>query len=183
MAHECLSRKSTSRIYIIVQKFKNINDVKWSELSYFISEASLGDLEGVPGPEGPAGPAGTKIRAVANFTTAVLDDDAQETGTVDLARTYMVLKVTTDVPARVRLYRDTASRTADAARLTSVAPTGNHGVVLDVVTTLEDLEWLIDVPGSSELVACPYLVDNLSGSSSAVDVNITYVELEDEPAS
>ena len=121
-------------------KFKMGDGVtKWSELSYFISEASLGDLEGVPGPEGPtgpAGPAGTTSRAVANFTTSVLDDDAQETGTVDLARTYMVLKVATDVPARIRLYRDADLRTTDASRSTSLAPTVNDGGVLDIVSTL-----------------------------------------------
>lgn len=61
-------------------KFKIGDGVsKWSELSYFISEASLGDLEGVAGPEGPEGPAGepgpdvtNKIESIEHGLTGML---------------------------------------------------------------------------------------------------------------
>jgi uncharacterized protein DUF4082 len=74
-------------------------------------------------------------RQTATITTASLANNAQETGTVTLAKGYRLLRLTTDKAARVRLYSTTAKRDADLARAVGTDPTGDHGVMFDFVTT------------------------------------------------
>lgn len=124
------------------------------------------------------------VRDTEVYTTASLDDDAEETGTVTLAKGYRLLRIETDVPARVRVYTTAAKRTADASRPIGTDPTGDHGVVLDFVTTgsllAADLSPTVDgwqnesTPGSS----VPIAVQNLSGATDTVAVTFTYIQTE-----
>jgi len=41
------------------------------------------------------------------------------------------------------LYRTAAQRTADAARDVTTDPTGDHGVLLEFVTSTGDLDWAL----------------------------------------
>lgn len=74
-------------------------------------------------------------RSTATITTASLAVDASESGTVTLTNGYRLLKIITNRPARVRLYTLAAKRDADAARAIGTDPTGDHGLVMETVTT------------------------------------------------
>ena len=75
-------------------------------------------------------------RSTATYTTASLAAGATESsGTVTLPPSAAILRLATDHPARVRLYLSDAYRTADLARNVAVDPSGDHGCVLEVVTT------------------------------------------------
>jgi hypothetical protein len=144
---------------------------------------------GTPGPQGPAGPAGpvgnasALVRATTAYTTAVLADGASETGFVSIAPSYELLRIQTNVPARIRLYASTAQRDADVARLVTVDPTGDHGVIFEFVTLASDLDWAITPMADGYRLdsissSIPISVTNLSGSSGAVTVTLTYIPLE-----
>ena len=91
---------------------------------------------GPPGADGAPGPPGTGFtRQTTTFTTASLAANAGESGTLTLAKGYRLLKLMTTRPARVRLYTTAAKRDADVARPIGTAPTGDHGCLLDLVTT------------------------------------------------
>lgn len=133
------------------------------------------------GPQGPPGEPGPMVsRQVATFTTGSLADNASDTGTVTLAPGYRLLRVATDKPARVRLYTSTAARTGDSSRPPGTDPTGDHGVILDFVTTA-DLDWGLSPTVDGYLDAgadVPWAVTNTSGSTGAVTVTLTWVQTE-----
>lgn len=123
-------------------------------------------------------------RTTANKTTASLANLARESGTVTFtgAAGFRIFKVVTDVAARVRLYTTTAKRDADATRPLGTDATGDHGIILDLVTTASvlslELSPVIDgyLPGAAGTV--PYTIDNLSGATDDVTATWTYVRTE-----
>ena len=130
-----------------------------------------------------AAPSGMSSRATASFTTASLAAGAEGTGTVTLAPSYRLLRVQTSAAARVRLYIDAASRTADAARAAGTDPVGDHGLILDLGTSSGDLDWglspLVDgyvAAGGGSTV--PYSVTNMSGVTAAITVTFTWIQQE-----
>jgi hypothetical protein len=124
---------------------------------------------------------GSGSRTTATITTASLADDATENSTVALAAGYRLLQITTDRACRVRLYTTSAKRTADAARLVGVDPTGDHGLLFEFVATgaVTDYDLTPTVDGF-----CPtgtsayYAIQNNHGSTSTVAVTFDYVRTE-----
>lgn len=119
-------------------------------------------------------------------TTGSLADAASEDIDVTAigASSLRLISLETDVEARVRVYGTDADRDADAARPVGTDPTGDHGVLLDFVTTTGDL-----APRLSPQVDCSNLdamptdtlymrVTNLSGSTDTVEVTLTYIPTE-----
>lgn len=143
-------------------------------------------VTGPAGPEGPAGPVGNAsalTRTTTAYTTALLADGATETGLIPIAPSYQLLRIQTNVPSRVRLYASTAQRDADVARVATTDPTGDHGLLFEFMTTTGDLDWALapmvdgyrlDTVSSS----IPITITNLSGSSAAVTVTLTYIPAE-----
>lgn len=95
---------------------------------------------------------------------------------------YRLLKVETDIAARVRAYTDTASRTADAARAVGTDPTDEHGVILDFVTVAGNLAWwlnpVVDGYTTAGTDTVPLIITNLSGSTDTVTVTLTWIRSE-----
>ena len=96
----------------------------------------------------------------------------------------MLSKVVTDQPAWVRIYTDATSLSNDSSRNQSTDPTAGSGVIADVITTSGSLTQLI-TPGvvgfNNDTItnSTVYLaVTNNSGSSSAVNVTLTLLGLE-----
>ena len=144
-------------------------------------------MTGATGPQGATGPVGTATlpaRTLANVTSASLSDGAVWSGTIVLAKAYRLLDIVTSVPARVRLYTTIPQRDADASRPIGTDPTGNHGVILDYVTTTGTLQSHLSpmVDGanmeSTPTTAIPLTITNLSGSATAVDTQFTYLATE-----
>ena len=139
--------------------------------------------QGATGPQGPAGADGGFVaRASADVTTASLSNNATENTTITLKPGYRLLKVETDIPARVRIYDSTDKRTADASRGIGTDPTGVHGVILDLVTTEANLSWwlspVVDGYTSDATDTVPLAITNLSGSTDTVTVTVTWVRSE-----
>ena len=101
-----------------------------------------------------------------------------------MSRGYRVIALKTDRPARIRIYATAAQQTADAARPVGTDPTGNHGLLLEYVTTSGMLEAVLSpmVDGASMEVTpsnnIPVTVTNLSGSAATVQVDLTYMRTE-----
>lgn len=141
---------------------------------------------GDTGPMGPAGPAGSggafEARTTATLTTSSLSDGATENASLTMQPGYRLLKIETDVAARVRVYDSTTSRTADASRAIGTDPTAPHGVILDFVTTASVLSWwmnpLVDGYTADASTTVPVAVTNLSGATDTVTVTLTWVRSE-----
>lgn len=138
----------------------------------------IGDETGVPQPLGGGGGRGT-----AEYTTATLAAGAESsTGTVTLPATAALLKIETNYPARVRLYLSSAYRTADLSRLVTLDPEGDHGCVLEEVTTGSVLAlhlspvamWAGVNSGTTGYLA----VQNLDTVSRAITATFTLLSLE-----
>ena len=93
--------------------------------------AWLATLGGIPGPAGSPLP----TRRTVTITTGSLATNASETGVKDIASGYRVLRIATDKAAWVRLYTTVAKRNADSGRLITADPSGDHGVVVEGVTS------------------------------------------------
>lgn len=145
----------------------------------------LDSLVGPVGPAGPAGADGLQPRATAVKTTAAsLADGATEVGTIAMATGYRVSKIQTDVPARVRLYATAAQRDADVSRAIGTDPTGDHGLLLEYVTTASQLTGTLTpvVDGysleSTPSTGIPITITNLSGAAGSVTTTLTYQRTE-----
>jgi len=124
--------------------------------------------------------------AIANFTTTTLANGATANGTVAMAKTCALLHVTVSQAARVRLYINSAARTADASRSNQTPPTPGtqHGVCVDLyLDTGDKFTWqmspiaLVYNYDATQSTNIYYAVTNL-GSTGTITVNLTYVPME-----
>lgn len=119
-------------------------------------------------------------RGTVQRKTGTLAPKGHEFATLGLATPFRVLRVTTDYPARVRLYVSTAQRDADVDRALDADPTGNHGQLLEVVTTTSMLS--VDVTPAAECYVdngsanVPITVENLDTVNRAVTATISYMK-------
>ena len=116
-------------------------------------------------------------------TTGSLADAAQENLDITGFKGYALLKVQTDRAARVRIYTDAASRTADASRAEGSDPAADDGVIAEVITTAA--ETVLISPGafgfnneSTPTTTIPCRVTNKSGGASTVTVTLHVLQLE-----
>lgn len=77
------------------------------------------------------------LKATGNSALALtaVANGATVTGTIPLGTGYMLEKVVSTKACWIRLYASAAYRTADAARLRTADPTGDHGVIADIILT------------------------------------------------
>lgn len=130
----------------------------------------------------PASGGGGWARQTKTLVTGPLASGATATGTVELAGSYRALRVTTDVPARVRLYTNAAKRDQDLARPVGVKPSGDHGRMLEVVTTTAlpalDLSPTLDGFVEDGTQEVPFSVTSTSPSGGAVTVTLIWIRTE-----
>ena len=126
---------------------------------------------------------GLPTRSTATGTTGSLADAAQADLDITGFKSYALLTITTDKAARVRLYVNAATRTADASRAEGVDPTSDAGLIAEVITT--GAETVIISPGaigfnleSSPTTNIPCRVTNKSGSTGTVQVGLNILQLE-----
>ena len=123
---------------------------------------------------------GLAARATVSSTSS-LANDAVANVSITTPKTYVLLKVETSHAAWVTLYTDTSSRTADASRQISVDPIPGSGVLSEVITTGAQTQLI--TPGAicfnSVGTGTTYAkIVNKSGSTTNVQVTLTYVALE-----
>jgi len=121
-------------------------------------------------------------RRPVTVTTASLANSAEASASVTMGPGARVINLATTVAARVRVYADTTSRTADAARAVGVEPNSANALLLEVITTSGDLSvWLspsADLHTADGGTDFPALVQNLSGGAVAVGTTFTYLPTE-----
>lgn len=123
-------------------------------------------------------------RETVDIVTAALDDLDEETGTVTLGKVSIISELEADKACRVRLYRTAAYMAADLARPIGTDPTGDHGLIVEVV--FEEAESVIakqaaiatddEDPRTGEI---SYAVQNLTGDDDEI-VTVTIPHLVQE---
>jgi|13_taG_2_1085334.scaffolds.fasta_scaffold00005_12 hypothetical protein len=134
------------------------------------------------GSGGNSSPGFTPTRVSQAVTTSSLPDGFDtDISFADLGASFALYSVTVDRAARVRVYKDVASRTADASRAQGIDPAEGTGVILEYVSNSANTIVLspavfgfID-SGESTM---PVRVTNISGSTSTVVVTLTGLKLE-----
>lgn len=142
--------------------------------------------QGETGPQGPPGEPGSggggsaHTRETVAYTTASLTAGQGENATLTFAPSCTIMRVQAGEGWRVRVYNDSAKRTADVARATGVFPSSvDPGLLLEVFD-VDDL-WLprpadCVAPSGSDLYV---RIDNVLGPSGSCSVTFTYVQTED----
>lgn len=124
------------------------------------------------------------IRKAKVYSTNVINPNSVAVGKAPLANAFRIYRVSTSVPARVRLYATTAQRDGDLDRQPGVDPQPNAGVILDVLTFANGLSHILVPPAfgfSAEDVldgTIPISVQNRTTAATAVGVSFEYVEAE-----
>lgn len=113
------------------------------------------------------------------LTALALAAGAVATGAVALGKGYRISKIVANRGCWVRLYTTAAKRTADAARLRTADPAGDHGVIAEAFMTagVLSLETLPQPHGSVALGNTYYSIVN-DGDTGDTTVTLTYQTLE-----
>jgi hypothetical protein len=124
------------------------------------------------------------VRGTVAGATASLADDATGDLSLAIGKIATALKIQTSAAAWVRLYSTAAYRTADAGRLITEDPEGEHGLIGEVLTDAGNLTLDLDPPFlGANLDGSPastwYLaVQNKSGGTVAITVTVTRLVME-----
>jgi len=132
---------------------------------------------------GGGGGSGLQSRGSVTSTTGSLADAAEADLDITGFKSYTLLTITTDKAARVRLYVNAATRTADAARAEGTDPAADAGLIAEVITT--GAETVIISPGAygfnlegTPTTNIPCRVTNKSGSTGTVQIDLNILQLE-----
>jgi hypothetical protein len=162
------------------------------DLFEFEAGAGIGlELTGAPGTAhlkivntAASGGAAVGVRGQAVHTTAALAAAAGESTTLAIAKTFTLLALAVDAPARVRLYTEPAKRDADIARPQVQTPTGDHGLIAEFVFAAGQLSYqLAPMAVGADLKNIPdgqiaARIDNRGVAGAAVTVTATHVPIE-----
>lgn len=115
---------------------------------------------------------GERVRSVT-YTTSSLANGATEVGMLELGAGFTILRFKASHAARFRAYQSVAHRTADAARVVGVFPSGDHGLIFeDDGSAAEDYATVV-VGGLLEgTSACPVSITNRSGTTRSITVEL-----------
>ena len=115
-----------------------------------------------------------------SFTSTSIASSSVLSTTMPIGKTFIMSRLTTNIPARIRMYASTATRNADVDRAVGTTPTGNHGLILEMITTTGILDYYISpaVIAYVSSSSVPINITNLSASSGSVTINLTRSILE-----
>jgi len=118
------------------------------------------------------------------LNTGNLTSASAEVGIVPLGKVFNLLNVSTSRDSRIRLYTTPAFRDADLSREPGTDPTGEHGVIVDLVLTGSFHDWQLSplVLGASlespVSAAIAYTIQNRTVTEDSVSVDFTRVKIE-----
>jgi len=117
---------------------------------------------------------------IIGTTGTISDNNSADLDITGGAPTYALLKIQSNDASWVRLYTDTASRTADASRLITDDPAPDAGVVAEIITTGNQvIKMSPGVIGWLDTGTTVHArVTNLSGGARAITVTLTLLALE-----
>jgi hypothetical protein len=125
-------------------------------------------------------------RITASATTGPLF--LNQTGNISITgfKSYAILKITTEIPAWVRIYSDQASRTADASRTENQDPAPGAGIIAEIITTGPSEQTILMTPTvigfnneSPVTNIIPVAVTNKGTGLATIEVTLTILKLED----
>ena len=118
----------------------------------------------------------------AKTTESIAQDATANIEFTTLGISYNLYTIQVDGPAWIRIYTDTASRTADAGRAQGVDPAEGSGVVAEVISgaasTFKISPAIIGYVDDSE-TSIPVAVTNLDAATGTVTVTLTVLKLEE----
>ena len=122
-------------------------------------------------------------RTTAAGTTSSIANGAADNISVTVFKSYYLLKIQTSAAAWVTVYTDIASRSLDASRTETTDPLPGQGIIAEVITT--GAQTIKITPGvfgfnneSTVSSSIPLKVVNKSGSTAAITVTMTVVQVE-----
>lgn len=124
-------------------------------------------------------------RKTATVTTPSLGVNVAHEGTIELAKSFRLIKMVTNRPCRVRLYTTPAARAGDAARPVGTDPGQNTGNTFEAITVsgFLTLDLTPQVDGSNleatSTSAIPYSIQNRDTVAGTVTVTFTYFATEE----
>ena len=132
---------------------------------------------------------GLASRTTASVTTATIANNTQVTANITGYKSYSLLKIATSAACWVRIYTDTASRSADNARVQGTDPLPGSGVIAEVITTNDNThqgtQTILISPGTigfnneNPVTAnIPITITNLYNVHAAITVTLTLLQLE-----
>ncbi len=123
-------------------------------------------------------------RTIVSTSTGSIADNAVGLVTVTGFKSYALMRVGLSTAGWIRIYIDSASRTADSSRSVGIDPAPGSGVIAEVVTTGISTQQNIspftmggnmDNPADTTIYAS---ITNLSGTTQAITANLTILQLE-----
>ena len=127
----------------------------------------------------------TNVTSGASRTTVSATNSIASNGIANISmttpKTYALLSIETSHAARVTLYSDSTSRTADSSRSETTDPVAGSGVLAEVITSGSTTQLITpaSICFNSAGANTTYLkIVNKSGSTANVQVTLTYVSLE-----
>lgn len=127
---------------------------------------------------------GLQTRSTASVTTSALNVGQIWTGTIALTNGYRLYRIQTSAPCRFCLYTLASKRDADVGRPIGYDPSGDHGLVLEFVSTVglltADLSPLVDGFDGKATPdgVCPVAVTNTSTAGATFTVTLTFLREE-----
>jgi hypothetical protein len=153
----------------------SINGVKINDYTVY----HTGNLQGVQGIVGT----GMASRTTVSGTTSSIASGGAADLNITGFKGYSLMAITTDRAAWVRLYVNSARRTADASRNEFTDPDPDAGVIVEVITN--GAETVLISPAvfgynyeTTPTTNIPCKVTNKSGATSTVTVTLSLVQLE-----
>lgn len=126
--------------------------------------------------------AGGYVRTTTTHTSGSIASGITDNSTLTVAPGWRAFNATTDRAARIRIYDTSAHRTADASRAVGTDPTGNHGLLFELVTTVGQLSYTltpaVDFASSDGSSTYYVAVTNLSGLTATVTTTYSYIRTE-----
>jgi hypothetical protein len=109
----------------------------------------------------------------------VLSQGQSEDAIFLLSKTFALISITANIPGRLRIYKSIQQRELDRNR-GNIDPSGNHGVILEVVLTssLLYIDLLPIVFGSSVEREFPIIFTSLSATPIPLTISLTYLPIK-----
>lgn len=152
--------------HLNVSAAANTEVLSWNGSDYeWVAQASSGSLS----------------RTQQGVAQTIADGATENIEFSGLGKTYTLFKVVTTAASWIRIYSDTASRTADAGRTQGSDPAEGAGIIAEFIatgaTTFKVTPGLIGWVDNSETVI-PVAVTNLSGASASITTTLVGIPLE-----
>lgn len=125
----------------------------------------------------------SKNRETIIFTTPSLNPGESAFTSIQIAKGFTCLQLSTDKPARAMFYSNATYQNLDSGRDIETDPTGDHGLLLEVVTESgflsKNLSPVVDIFTIPETIEVPVTITNMSNLSGDVTINLLIIKNEE----